>query len=58
MMVATVCKDNLYNCSGHKRHLYYRDDMVGTQLVAGAFNKEHHPKLLSVTASLTPWRTS
>ena len=26
--------------------------MVGTQLVAGAFNKEHQVKLLSKTASL------
>ena len=52
MMVAPVCKDDLCNCSGHKRQLYYRDEMVGTQLVAGAFNKEHQAKLLSETASL------
>ena len=30
MMVAPVCKNNLCNCSGHKRQLYYRDEMVGT----------------------------
>ena len=47
-MVAPVCKDDLCNCSGHKRQLYYRDEMVGTQLVAEAFNKE----LLSETTSL------
>ena len=47
-MVAPVCKDDLCNCSGHKRQLYYRDEIVGTQLVAEAFNKE----LLSETTSL------
>ena len=52
MMVAPVCKDDLCNCSGHKRQLYYRDEMVGTQLVAGAFNKVHQAKLFSDTASL------
>ena len=36
----------------HKQLLYYRDEMVGTQLVAGAFNKEHQAKLLFETASL------
>ena len=52
MMVAAVCNDDLCNCSGHKRQLDYRDEMVGTQQVAGVFNKEHHAKLLSETASL------
>ena len=51
-MVAPVCKGDLCNCSGHKQLLYYRDEMVGTQLVAGAFNKEHQAKLLFETASL------
>ena len=52
MMVAPVFKDDLCNCSGHKRQLYYRDEMVGTQLVALVFNKEYQVKLLSETASL------
>ena len=52
MMVALVCKDDFCNCSGRKRQLYCRDMIVGTQLVAGAFNKEHQVKLLSETASL------
>ena len=52
MMVAVVCKDDLCKCSGYKRQLYYRDEMVETQLVAGAFNKEHQAKLLPKTASL------
>ena len=51
-MVAPVYKDDLCNCSGHKRQLYYRDEIVGTQLEAGAFNKEHQAKLLSKTDSL------
>ena len=52
MMVTPVCKNDLCNCSRQKRQLYYWDEMVGTQLVAGAFNKEYHAKLLSETASL------
>ena len=32
----------------------YRDKMVGTQLVAGAINKEHQAKVLSETAGLVP----
>ena len=49
---ATACGDDLCNCAGHNRQLYYRDEMVGTQLVAGALNKEHQAKILSETASL------
>ena len=49
---AKTCGDDLCNCSGHNRQLYYRDEMVGTQLVAGALNKEHQAKVLSETASL------
>ena len=52
MMVAPVCKGDLCNCLGHQWQLYYRDKMVGTQLVAGVFKKEHQAKLLSETASL------
>ena len=52
MMVASVCKNNFCNCSGHERQLYYRHEIVGIQLVAGAFNKEHQAKMLSKTASL------
>ena len=37
---------------GHYRQLFYRDEMVGTQLVAGAYNKEYQAKLLSNTANL------
>ena len=39
--MAPACKDNLCNCSGYKRLLYYRDEMVGTQLVAGAIGGKH-----------------
>ena len=42
------------NCSRHNRQLYYKDERVGTQLEAGAFNKEHQAKLLSKTDSLHP----
>ena len=51
-IVARACKKDLCNCSRHNRQLYYRDEMVGTQLEAGAFNKEHQDKLLSKTNSL------
>ena len=37
---------------GHNKQLDYRDEMVGTQLVAGALNKEHQAKVLSETANL------
>ena len=37
---------------GHNKQLDYWDEMVGTQLVAGALNMEHHAKVLSVTANL------
>ena len=37
---------------GAQKAADYRDEMVGTQLVAGAFNKEHQAKLLSETANL------
>ena len=37
---------------GHNKQLDYRDKMVGTQLVAGALNKEHQAKVLSETANL------
>ena len=47
-----MCKDDLCNCSGHKRQLYYRDKMVVTQLVVGAFDKEHQAKILSEMAHL------
>ena len=53
MMVVPVCKGNLCNFSWHKLQLYYRDELVGTQLVAWSFNKEHQAKLLSETANLT-----
>ena len=46
------CGDDLCTCSGHGRQLFYRDDMVGTQLVAGTNNKEHRARLLSESASL------
>jgi hypothetical protein len=36
---APMCCDDLCNCAGHNRELFYRDKMVGTQLVAGEFNK-------------------
>ena len=49
---APKCGDDLCSCSGHGRQLYYRDEMVGTQLVAGAYNKEHQAKLLSESASM------
>ena len=49
---AQRCGDDLCSCSGHGRQLYYRDEMVGTQLVAGAYNKEHQAKLLSESASM------
>ena len=49
---APKCGDDLCTCSGHDRQLFYRDEMVGTQLVAGAYNKEHQAKLLSETANL------
>ena len=39
-------------CVGHNKQLDYRDEMVGTQLVAGALNKEHQAKVLSETANL------
>ena len=42
----------LCTCSEHGMQLFYRDDMVGTQLVAGAYNKEHQTRLLSESASL------
>ena len=51
-IVARACKKDLCNCSRHNRQLYYRDEMVGTQLEAGAFNKEHQAKLLTKTDSL------
>ena len=38
LMVVAVCKDDLCNCSGYKKQLYYSDEMVWTQLVALAFN--------------------
>ena len=34
------------------RQLFYKDEMVGTQLVAGAYNKDHQAKLLSESASM------
>ena len=43
---APECGDELCTCSGHNRQLFYRDEMVGTQLVAGAYNKEHQANLL------------
>ena len=49
---APKCGDDLCTCSGHGRQLYYRDEMVGTQLVAGAYNKEHQARLLSESATL------
>ena len=49
---APKCEDDLCTCSGHGRQLFYRDEMVGTQLVAGAYNKEHQAKLLSESANL------
>ena len=41
-------------CAHHKdkKQLSYRDEMVGTQLVAGAVNKDHQAKVLSESASL------
>ena len=49
---APRCGDDLCNCSGHGRQLFYRDEMVGTQLVAGAYNMDHQARLLSESASL------
>ena len=40
-VLAPVCKEDFCNYSGHKRQLYYRNEMNGTKLVAGVFNKEH-----------------
>ena len=37
---------------GHNKQLDYRDEMVGTQLVAGALNMEPQAKVLSETANL------
>ena len=41
-------------CAHHKdnKQLNYRDEMVGTQLVAGACNKEHQAKVLAESANL------
>ena len=36
------CGDDLCTYSGHGSQLFYRDEMVGTQLMAGAYNKDHH----------------
>ena len=49
---APKCGGDLCTCLEHGRQLCYRDNMVGTKLVTGAYNKEHQARLLSESASL------
>ena len=40
-------------CTNHKKQVDYRDEMVGTQLIAGAYNNEHRARVLADLADLT-----
>ena len=53
-MAVPKCEVYAYPWAHHKdkRQLNYRDEMVGTHLVAGACNKEYREKVLAESANL------
>ena len=51
-IIAPSCTVEGCSCPVHGREMFYRDEMVGTQLVAGAYNKDHQAKILSESVNL------